>query len=73
MPGRKQTWSELSPTQRALLAALSAVQLSLLAAALTDIRRRPAAQINGSKAKWVAISFINFLGPIAYFTKGRRG
>jgi hypothetical protein len=48
------------------------VQLSLLAAALVDLRRRPAEQINGSKKMWVPLAFVNFLGPLAYFAFGRR-
>ena len=51
-----------------------ALQLGLLAAALNDLRRRPASQIRGPKPLWVAISFANYLGvgPIAYFLLGRR-
>jgi len=48
------------------------VQVALLAAALVDLRRRPADQINGSKAVWSAVAFVNFLGPLAYFAFGRR-
>jgi phospholipase D-like protein len=50
------------------------IQLALLAAALTDIHRRPAEQINGSKWLWSAAAFINFMGigPIAYFVFGRK-
>ena len=72
MPGRKQSWSEMSPRQRALVAAGGALQLGLLLAALNDLRRRPADQVNGGKARWVAISFVNFVGPIAYFAFGRK-
>lgn len=48
------------------------VQLSLQAAALRDISQRTPSQVNGTKATWVAASFINFVGPIAYFLRGRR-
>ena len=41
-------------------------------AALADLRRRPAEQINGSKRLCVAASFVNFAGPIAYFAFGRK-
>jgi hypothetical protein len=44
--------------------------------ALIDIRRRPAAQIRGSKKKWAAaVVLVNSVGavPIAYFLYGRRG
>ena len=69
---KKKTWSELSPAQRSLTIVAGAVQISLLVAALTDIRRRPSDQVRGSKPMWVALSFVNFIGPLAYFRFGRR-
>jgi len=48
------------------------VQLGLLVAALVDIHRRPATQIRGRKRLWVAVAFVNFVGPISYFLFGRR-
>jgi len=48
------------------------VRLGLLVAALVDIYRRPATQIRGRKRLWVAVSFVNFVGPISYFLFGRR-
>jgi hypothetical protein len=68
----KPRWSDLSAEQRAAVAAAAAVQMGLLAAALTDLRRRPSDQVNGSKAMWAAVSFVNFVGPLAYFAFGRR-
>jgi hypothetical protein len=46
----------------------------LLAAALADIYRRPAEEINGSKWLWSAAALVNFMGigPIAYFAFGRK-
>ena len=69
---RGKSWDELSAGQRALVVVASIVQLSLLFAALTDLRRRPADQINGSKRRWVALSFVNFVGPLSYFAFGRK-
>jgi hypothetical protein len=68
---RKKRWADLSPRQRGAIVAAGLVQNSLLAAALIDLRRRPAEQINGSKRLWGAASFISFVGPIAYFVFGR--
>jgi hypothetical protein len=65
-------WEDLSPLQQASVVALGMVQITLLAAALLDIRRRPAEQINGTKRMWTLISFINYVGPIAYFLFGRK-
>jgi len=37
-----------------------------------DLARRPAAQVRGPKVVWFAVTFINALGPVAYFLLGRR-
>ena len=67
-------WKELTPRQRQAMVIRGALQVGLLAAALYDLRRRPASQIRGPKPLWAAISFANYLGvgPIAYFLLGRR-
>ncbi|HXZ76500.1 MAG TPA: PLD nuclease N-terminal domain-containing protein [Streptosporangiaceae bacterium] len=68
----KQKFSELPPAQQRAIVVAGAVQLTLLAAALIDIRRRPQDQIKGPKPLWVGISFINTIGPLAYFFFGRK-
>ncbi len=68
----RKRWTDLTVTQRVAVTILSTVQLSLLCATLLDIYRRPPEQIRGSKPVWTALSFINFFGPIAYFTYGIR-
>ncbi len=65
-------WSELPPSRKAVIVVMGVIQISLLLAALYDIRKRPAEQINGSKKVWTAVAFINWIGPIAYFVKGRK-
>ena len=67
-------WRELTPRQRQAMVVRSALQVGLLAAALKDLRRRPASQIRGPKPLWAAISFANYLGtgPIIYFLLGQR-
>jgi len=67
----RKRWSELSGRQQAAIAA-AVVQAALAAATLWDLRRRPSAQIRGSKKLWVGAAFVNFVGPLAYFTVGRR-
>jgi len=71
--GRKQRWNDLSREQRSAILGAGLVQLALLGAALSDLSRRPSAGVNGPKAVWVASSFVNFVGPLAYFAFGRRG
>jgi hypothetical protein len=68
----KKQWSDLSPQKRATISIVGLVQVALLAAALIDIRRRPAEQIKGSKKLWTLVAFINFVGPISYFVFGRK-
>ncbi len=65
-------WRDLPPQRRRLIAVGAAMQLSLLAAALVDIWRRPQEEIRGSKRLWAGLSFINFVGPLSYFLFGRR-
>jgi hypothetical protein len=48
------------------------VQQALAVATLWDLRRRPSALVRGSKKLWVAAAFVNFIGPLTYFTVGRR-
>lgn len=72
MPLRpKQRWSDLSPARRRAIVVLGVAQVSFQLAALLDLRRRPANQVRGPKRAWVAASFVNWLGPLAYFACGR--
>ena len=68
----RRRWSELSGRQQAAIVAAVVVQEILAAATLLDLRRRPSAQIRGSKRLWMAAAFVNFVGPLTYFTVGRR-
>lgn len=69
---QKKSWNELTTVQKGSVLLSIGVQLSLLAAALTDLRKRPAAEINGPKAAWAVGSFVSFIGPTAYFLFGRK-
>jgi hypothetical protein len=68
----KKNWSEFSKGRRRLIVVAGVVEVVLLAAALIDIKRRPADEIKGSKRMWTSLAFVNIVGPIAYFTFGRR-
>ena len=65
-------WDDLSTGRKAGLSMLTAVQLALAVAAWSDLARRPADRVNGSKAMWAAVIAVNFIGPLAYFRWGRR-
>ncbi|WP_320673043.1 hypothetical protein [Patulibacter defluvii] len=60
------------PALRLPLAALAALQITLFVLARRDLRRRPDDQIRGSRRWWRLATFVNTLGPLAYFRWGRR-
>jgi hypothetical protein len=68
----KKKWSELSPRNRKLITVMGVVEVVLLAAALFDIKRRPAEQVRGPKWMWSSLAFVNIVGPLAYFAFGRK-
>jgi hypothetical protein len=68
----RKTWSDLTRCQRVGIGVGTVLQVSLQVAALVDLHRRSAREVNGEKRMWVALSFINFLGPAAYFKFGRK-
>lgn len=70
----RKKWNDLDPRTRRWITVASAIESALKIAALIDLARRPADEVRGSKAGWVAaLSLINSLGavPIAYFAWGR--
>lgn len=69
---QQKTWKDLTTGQRVGAVVAGSVQISLAVAAWADLARRPAAQVNGKKGVWAAVIAINYVGPIAYFVKGRR-
>jgi hypothetical protein len=71
----KRRWSELSERTRKLIILGAAFEGVLKTLALVDLKRRPAGEIRGSKAKWAtAVVLVNSVGavPIAYLLWGRR-
>ena len=68
----KKRWSEMSNPQRVGVVVMGIVQISLAAAAWADLAKREPDQVNGPKGRWAGLIGINFVGPILYFTVGRR-
>jgi phospholipase D-like protein len=68
----KRRWRDLPPGKRAAIIVVAIVQNCLLIAALVDIRRRPVKKVRGDKRVWAAVSFVSWIGPIAWFTYGRK-
>ncbi len=69
---RRRHWSDLSTGAQVAIVAAGAVQFGLAVTAWWDLGHRPAAQVRGPKAAWAAGIAVNWVGPIAYFTLGRR-
>ncbi|MBJ7328600.1 MAG: PLDc_N domain-containing protein [Solirubrobacteraceae bacterium] len=72
MSGSRTGWNQLSGRQRTGIAAAACLQITLQLAALIDLHRRSRTRIRGPKRIWVGVSFLNFVGPLAYFVFGRR-
>jgi hypothetical protein len=71
----RRRWSDLSERTRKLIIVAALAETSLKAAALVDIKRRPASQIRGPKWLWApVVTVVNSVGlvPISYFVFGRR-
>jgi hypothetical protein len=64
-------WRDLTPGQRTAIKIVAVVQLKLLAMALWDLWHRPPEQIRGDRRAWTLLSFVSFVGPLAYFLFGR--
>jgi hypothetical protein len=68
-------WSDLSDRSQRLIIIAAVAETILKAAALADLKRRPASQVRGPKWVWApAVTLINSAGaaPLAYFIFGRR-
>jgi hypothetical protein len=71
----RRRWSDLTQRQRRLILIGVAYEGVLKAAALVDLKRRPAEQVRGPKWLWAAgIFLVNSVGamPVAYFRFGRK-
>ena len=71
----RRKWSDLSGRTRTLIITVAVADGILKAAALIDMKRRPASQIRGPKWVWApVVTLVNSAGvvPISYFVFGRR-
>ena len=70
----KPQWSDLSKRTQRLIIIGAAVETSLKAAALVNLKRRPASEIRGAKWMWIPVlTIVNSAGvaPLTYFLWGR--
>ncbi len=68
----KKRWADLSTGQRIAVIILGTIQMGLLVAALWDLAHRTPEEIRGDRRMWAGLVFINWFGPLAYFTIGRK-
>lgn len=68
----KRQWSDLNRRQQGSVRAAAVVQFALAATAWIDLATRPDDEVNGRKVLWALAIGVNYVGPIAYFLKGRR-
>jgi Phospholipase_D-nuclease N-terminal len=68
----RKRWADLSSGQKMAMIVLGTIQFGLLAVALWDIAHRTADEVRGDRRLWAGIVFINWFGPLAYFTIGRK-
>lgn len=69
--GRK-SWADLSLPGKTAVVILGTFQVGLLAVALWDIAHRAPEEVRGDRRMWAGLAFINWVGPLAYFTMGRK-
>jgi hypothetical protein len=71
----RKRWQDLTPRARRLIVVAGSIEGMLKVAALVDLRRRPTAELRGSKPWWAAaLVLVNSGGavPIVYLIWGRR-
>lgn len=68
----KKSWSDLSAGQKRGVSVAGALEVIVTVAALRDLAKRPAEDVRGPKVAWVLASFVQPVGPLAYFAAGRR-
>lgn len=65
-------WNDLSTPAKIGVIVATVAELGAKIGVWRDLSRRPAEKVRGPKWMWVALSFVNGLGPGAYFTIGRK-
>lgn len=69
---RTPKWGQMSAQRRTAVVVAAIVQFVLAGAAWRDLARRRPDEVRGAKWVWGLVIAINWVGPLAYFAKGRR-
>jgi hypothetical protein len=67
-----KSWSDLTSSHKRAVYVMGALEVVVTAVALRDLAKRPAKDVRGPKAAWALMSFVQPVGPLAYFAIGRR-
>lgn len=68
----KKRWADMSAAQKVGVMIGAAIQLGLLTAGLWDLAHRRPEEVRGDRRFWAGFMFVNWIGPLAYFTLGRK-
>jgi hypothetical protein len=69
---KKKRWADMSAGQKIGVIIAGTIQFGLLAAGLWDLAHRTPDEVRGDRRLWAGLMFVNWLGPLAYFTYGRK-
>jgi Phospholipase_D-nuclease N-terminal len=69
---KKKTWGELSQARKSAIVVGGALELVITVMTLRDLARRPPDGVRGPKPLWVMACAVQPVGPLAYWTLGRR-
>jgi hypothetical protein len=69
---QKKRWADMSAVQKIGVIIGATIQLGLLVAGLWDLAHRTADEVRGDRRFWAGLMFVNWIGPLAYFTFGRK-
>jgi hypothetical protein len=68
----KRRWKDLSSRQRVAIFALGVMQLALASLAWRDLAHQPRYRVRGPKRLWGLVIAVNWVGPLSYFTLGKK-
>ena len=69
---QKKSWAGFSAIQKIGVIIGATIQFGLLVGGLWDLAHQPADEVRGDRRFWAGFMFVNWMGPIAYFTVGRK-
>ncbi len=69
---QRKRWADLSVIQKIGVIIGATIQFGLLVGGLWDLAHRAPDEVRGDRRFWAGFMFVNWIGPIAYFTYGRK-